>query len=188
MKRFELDRLCRSITDVVAVWLSHQEEITRAVHRIIVAAIQAGGEAPPLYVIQDLHDEYPDGWPDYCEAAVALQAIEILKSEFTPLSNLFSEFYNDFNVRYFGGSLPPSRVRVVHNLPLPDRPRTAEDVCARGIADGEILLHYNGWPDNMLECLVHLMAHLKVGPAHGAEFDALMANANMLGAPVRVTA
>jgi|HubBroStandDraft_4_1064222.scaffolds.fasta_scaffold409370_1 hypothetical protein len=182
MQITEFRHICRSITGAVATWLSHQGQITRAIHRIIVQTIQMESEAPPLFVIQDLHDEYPEGL-DYCETAIAFRAVEILNAEFKPLSRLFSELYQDFNRRFFDGSLRPTSVRVMHNLPLPERPFTAEDVCAGEIREGLILMHYNGWPDDMVVRLVHLMAHVQTGRTHGVEFEMAMANAQRLGAP-----
>jgi hypothetical protein len=182
MEATELNAICSSIRNTVASWLSRQDEITCAIHRIIVEAIQAGCEAPPLFVIQDLHDQYPEGWPDYCETAVAFRAAELLNSEFKVLSQLFSSLYEDFNRRYFGASLPVCHVRVMHNLPLPEQPYTATEVCAQACRAGEILLHYHGWPKYMVERLVHMMVLIQCGPGHDADFETALTNVRCLGA------
>src|SRR5690349_9479003 len=97
----QLKQIYGSITEAVAKWLKHQDDMTRVIHRVIVDNIQAGCEAPAMVVVQDLHERFPGRWEeDYCEIAVAFRAAEILNSEFRPLSRLFGNLYDDFNNRY----------------------------------------------------------------------------------------
>ena len=83
--------------------------------------------------------------------------------EFVELSAVFSVLYEEFNIRFFEGSLPPYRVKVMHNIPVPRSRDTSPESAQVSMERQEIAILYNGWPNHMLGRLVGFMAYIRIG-------------------------
>jgi hypothetical protein len=188
MTHTELSPSCRLTFAVVGDWLNQQDETTRLIHRAVVETIQMSSEAPLDYVLHEIHrdypDEYPDEWLPYDKGALPILVNEFLNREFQDLSDLFTRFYREFNVRFFAGSLPGYVVKVFHNFPLPI-PITPSNVCRNQMRTGWLAFTYNGWPDSMIEDLLHKMAHISTDSDHGLAWQREMERIRQMGAPVR---
>jgi hypothetical protein len=88
-----------------------------------------------------------------------MQVEQLLNNEFHELSDLFTGFYKEFNVRFFAGSLPACDVKIFHNVPLP-KPLLEESVCRNHIREGWLAFAYNRWPEFMIADLLRAMAQI----------------------------
>jgi hypothetical protein len=183
MQGEELSRLCRLIISTVATWLAGQDDLTCAIHRVVVDTIQWACDAPPTVVIRTLIDEHPQIRADYDTWSVGARVHSFLGSEFTALSDLFTAFYEEFNLRFFGSRLPDYRVKVMHDIPVPQQPYTAETICKAEIRPDALLIQYNCWPEDMISRLVHLMAHIQTDCSHGPLWQEELSRLSGAGAP-----
>jgi hypothetical protein len=179
----ELSRVCELLEKTTESWLAQQDDLTRAIHRLAVDEIQAGNGAPVWLVIEYLYKYHPEALSD-CPAAVAARVHALLSSEFNELSQLFSGLYQEFNIKYFGGALPVYRVRVMHSIPPPLPPYADGQICQWHIGQQELSIEYDGWPEEMIARLVHLMTHIQIRCSHDTSFEGALSKAHELGAPL----
>ena len=102
--------------------------------------------------------------------------------EFVELSAVFFVLYEEFNGRFFEGSLPPYRVKVMHSIPVPRSRDTSPESSQVSIERQEIAILYNGWPNHMLGRLVRFMAYIRIGGERAALEDELH-RLRVVGAP-----
>ena len=183
MTHIELSRLCRLIFAVVAEWLSRQDDTTRFIHRYLVETIQIGCDTSVSLVLEEIREDGLPEWQHNLRGELPLRVKDLLSAEFQELSKLFTAFYEEFNVRFFGGGLPACVVKVFHNLALPEGRVDPEAVCRNEIGPGWLALGYNGWPEHMITRLLHQMAHISTDIGHGLEWRSEMSRIRQRGAP-----
>jgi hypothetical protein len=177
----ELSQNCCQITKTVGRWLAEQDELTSALHQVAVETIQMAGDAPMGAFLTTFEANYPLLFEDCGRRYIESKADAFLSSEFTELSALFSVFYEEFNGRFFEGSLPRYRVKVMHDIPKPESPDTSVESIQVSVDRREIALQYNGWPENMLGWLVRFMAYIRIG--EGSALQAELDRLRRVGAP-----
>ncbi len=178
----ELSRNCWLITTAVGRWLTQQDELTRALHQTAVETIQMCTDAPMEAFLIGFEGEYPVLFNSYGRRYIKNKAKGFLSVEFVELSEILSVLYEEFNGRFFEGSLPRYRVKVMHNIPVPTSRDTSVESTHVSIERQEIAIQYDGWPNHMLRQLVRFMAYIRIGDEPAAlerELDRL----RRVGAP-----
>jgi hypothetical protein len=188
MASFGLSLKCKAIAATVGLWLSRQGKLTRAIHASTVFQIQNSGPELELgVVLQTLNCNHPVLMGRYSARQVVSRTEAFLESEFSELSPVFSELFAEANQLYFQGSLPKYRVSVMHSLPPFIRTKAEPHEEEINYHLNQLNLHYNGWPDNMIDWLLHFMTHIKTGEhPHGRRWKNEMLRLLELGAPVHL--
>ena len=132
--------------------------------------------------LTEFEAQYPLMFEDCGRRYIENKADAFLSSEFKELSALFCVFYEEFNGRYFDGSLPRYWVRVMHNIPIPEPPDPSLSYQVR-VGRQEIAIEYNGWPEDMLASLVRFMGYVRTGVARDAAFESELRRLQRIGAP-----
>jgi hypothetical protein len=169
----ELSRNCWLITTAVGRWLAQQDELTRALHQTAVETIQMCTDAPMEAFLIGFEGEYPVLFDSYGRRYIKDKAKGFLSVEFVELSAVFSVLYEEFNGRFFEGSLPPYRVKIMHNIPVPRSRDTSPESAHVSIERQEIAIQYDGCPNHMLGWLVRFMAYIRIGAERAALEDEL---------------
>jgi hypothetical protein len=180
MTHIELSRLCQLTFRLVDQWLKQQDERTRLIHEAVVETIQNGGEAPLSLVLHEIMRDRPHLWRQPERRIIRVQSRELLKREFQELSDLFTVFYKEFNLRFFANKLPAYDVKVFHNLPLPEQ-LSVESVCRNFRREGWLAFAYNRWPESMVTDLLHKMAHISTEADHGSAWQSEMDRIRRMG-------
>lgn len=152
-------RVSEAIKLVVGSWLAKQDRLTRQLHELAVFCIQCCGEATAPMIVECFCDQYPEEANRYGEKALRDFAHNLLQREIDGLSEFFTASYNEFNLSLFQGQLPAYRLRVLHNVPdqWPVREAGLTEI---DVKSAQIMIHYNGWPEDMIEWLLKLMARV----------------------------
>lgn len=182
MHSHELSRNCWLITQEVGRWLAQQDELTRALHQTAVETIQTCTDSPMEAFLIEFEAEYPLLLNNWGRKYIEEKAEGFLNLEFIELSAIFAVFYEEFNSRYFASSLPRYRVKVLHNIPVPESLDARLESIQVNFDRRDIAILYDGWPEDMLGCLVRLMAYIRVGGQRSALEDELR-RLQTLGAP-----
>ena len=181
---YELSKYCWLITQAAEQWLAEQDELTCTIHQVAVGEVQADADASLRFLLSSFRLFYPSMWRAYGRETITIRAAAFLASELAPLSMLLSAFYYEFNVRWFGGSLPAYRVKVMHNVPMPEKPEnytiSCVDTCRR-----ELSVVYCGRPADMVAWLLRLMAHVRTGRWGKKAFENELDRLSKMSAPTQ---
>jgi hypothetical protein len=168
------------IFSAVSHWLERQDELTCAIHRVVVEEIQGSRDAPLSCVLHALRLDYPLLWHEHCGASIKARVAELFSVEFDDLSILFTGLFDEFNIRYFARSLPGYRVRIMHNVPLLEPASPFDAIQER---EREIVFSYDGWPHFMVAWLLHLMALIRSRGEGETALQRELDRLRQLGAP-----
>jgi hypothetical protein len=179
----ELNGVCDEVSSTVVEWLSRQDDVTKAIHRTVIDIIQDFGDADVDVVMKCLRIDHPNILDDYCECSVYARVRAFLRTEFKELSAVFSKRFDDYNIRYFGNSLPRYRVAVMRNLLVPRQIETPFVRYDINVRLRKIAMSYNGWPEEMLSMLLDRMCRLRTGASDEAAWGTEMNRLLSIGAP-----
>ena len=178
----ELGQVCQKIFASAVAWRQEQDELTQAIHSSTIFVIHDDGEACLESVLDALNEEYSGLLLEYTESEISSAVREFLGSEFGDLSSIFTELYADLNERYFAWRLPAHRVVVMHAAP---EAKVKSNLARVDEQLREIVIVYDGRPEEMVSLLIDTIAHIAAGPDAKSGWQEELARLYELGAPTR---
>jgi hypothetical protein len=178
----ELGQLCQNILASAVTWRQRQSELIKAIHSSTLFVIHEEGEASLESVMDALREEYSDLLLGYSEAETGSAVRELFDSECSDLSGIFAKLYAEFNEHYFAGRLPTHRVVVMHAAP---EAKVKSNFARVDEQLREIIIVYDGRPEEMISLLIDTMAHIATGPDAKSNWQQELDRLYDLGAPTR---
>jgi len=178
----ELGHMCQNVLASAVAWRQEQGELMQAIHSSTLFVIHEEGEARRESVMEALREEYSDLLLGYSEAETGAAVREFLESEFSDLSGIFAKLYAEFNERYFAWRLPAHRVIVMHAAP---GAKLKSNLALVDEQLREIVIVYDGRPEEMVSLLLDTMAHIAAGADAESAWQKELARLYDLGAPTR---
>jgi hypothetical protein len=178
----ELGQIYQNILACAITWRENQSALIQAIHSSTLYVIHGVGEASLEPVIKALDEEDSGVQLDYSRSEIGSAVQELFDSEFLVLSGIFTKLFSDLKGHYFAGRLEVHRVIVMHAAP---EAKLTSNLARVDEKLREIILVYDGWPEEMVSLLIDTMAHIAAGSDAESGWQEELVRLYELGAPAR---
>lgn len=169
--------------------LESNTKLRKAVHDAIIELIDAVNITDEYVVAEYVCDERPELRERFGLEAIQQMAKAMIHSDLVRLSRRFTELFQEFNVRYFGGRLPSYRVDVGYAADWLFTQWDGLEICDSVLYRGLrlIRIRVRKSEEEMVCSLLNEMAHVATNDFHGPKWAAEIERLVVEGAPTYLT-